>query len=69
MKKLKKDRKRKRKEKEGSQADEEKEEEPEGKPNKKKRGRPPVEKLPPNPPKLTKIMNKLMDIMGKYKDG
>lgn len=68
MKKLKKDRKRKRKEKEDAQAEDEKEEEPEEKPSKKKRGRPPVEKMPPNPPKLTKIMNKLIDIMVKYKD-
>ena len=35
---------------------------------KKKRGRPPVEKLPPNPSKLTKVMRKLLDVVLNYKD-
>lgn len=38
------------------------------KPIKKKRGRPPVEKMIPNPPKLTKQMKKLMAIVVNYKD-
>ncbi|XP_063431293.1 probable global transcription activator SNF2L2 isoform X2 [Mytilus trossulus] len=49
---------------------EHKEKEPKGgsdKP-KKRRGRPPVEKQPPNPPKLTKIMKKIMSIVLRYKD-
>lgn len=46
-----------------------KEKEPKGgdKP-KKRRGRPPLEKHPPNPPKLTKIMKKLLSVVLKYKD-
>lgn len=35
---------------------------------KKRRGRPPAEKLPPNPPKLTKQMNTLVDMVMNYKD-
>ncbi|KAJ8305679.1 hypothetical protein KUTeg_016224 [Tegillarca granosa] len=35
---------------------------------KKKRGRPPVEKMPPNPPKLTKTLKKLLDVVLNYKD-
>ncbi|KAF5909759.1 putative global transcription activator SNF2L2 isoform X2, partial [Clarias magur] len=35
---------------------------------KKRRGRPPAEKLPPNPPKLTKQMNTLVDMVINYKD-
>ncbi|ESO94903.1 hypothetical protein LOTGIDRAFT_207958 [Lottia gigantea] len=35
---------------------------------KKRRGRPPVEKLAPNPPKLTKLMKKILDVVTKYKD-
>lgn len=35
---------------------------------KKRRGRPPLEKHPPNPPKLTKIMKKILSIVMKYKD-
>ncbi|XP_013786045.1 transcription activator BRG1-like isoform X1 [Limulus polyphemus] len=35
---------------------------------KKKRGRPPLEKMSPNPPKLTKQMKKLIDVVIKYKD-
>ena len=35
----------------------------------KKRGRPPAEKLSPNPPKLTKKMKKMVDAVIKYKDG
>uniref|UniRef100_K1P321 Putative global transcription activator SNF2L4 n=1 Tax=Magallana gigas TaxID=29159 RepID=K1P321_MAGGI len=35
---------------------------------KKKRGRPPVEKLPPNPRKLTSIMKKILDVVLNYKD-
>ena len=38
---------------------------------KKRRGRPPVEqqpKAPPNPPKLTKVMKKIVDIVINYKD-
>ncbi|XP_041443187.1 transcription activator BRG1 isoform X6 [Xenopus laevis] len=34
----------------------------------KKRGRPPAEKLSPNPPKLTKKMKKIVDAVIKYKD-
>ena len=36
---------------------------------KKKRGRPPVEKLTPNPPKLTKQMNAVVDTVINYRDG
>lgn len=35
----------------------------------KKRGRPPAEKLSPNPPSLTKKMKKIVDAVVKYKDG
>ncbi|MEE6459257.1 hypothetical protein FKM82_000584 [Ascaphus truei] len=35
---------------------------------KKKRGRPPAEKLSPNPPKLTKQMNAIVDTVINYKD-
>ncbi|XP_071953036.1 probable global transcription activator SNF2L2 [Antedon mediterranea] len=35
---------------------------------KKKRGRPPVEKLSPNPPKLVKQMKKLIASLARYKD-
>lgn len=35
----------------------------------KKRGRPPAEKLSPNPPALTKKMKKTVDAVIKYKDG
>ncbi|XP_075062877.1 SWI/SNF-related matrix-associated actin-dependent regulator of chromatin subfamily A member 4 isoform X2 [Mixophyes fleayi] len=35
---------------------------------KKKRGRPPAEKLSPNPPNLTKKMKKIVDAVIKYKD-
>lgn len=34
----------------------------------RKRGRPPVEKLSPNPPALTKKMKKIVDAVIKYKD-
>lgn len=34
----------------------------------KKRGRPPAEKLSPNPPALTKKMKKIVDAVIKYKD-
>lgn len=34
----------------------------------KKRGRPPAEKLSPNPPNLTKKMKKIVDAVIKYKD-
>ncbi|XP_067084526.1 probable global transcription activator SNF2L2 isoform X3 [Osmerus mordax] len=36
---------------------------------KKRRGRPPAEKLSPNPPKLTKQMNGIIDTVINYKDG
>ncbi|KAF7664449.1 hypothetical protein LDENG_00177070 [Lucifuga dentata] len=36
---------------------------------KRKRGRPPAEKLPPNPPELTKQLNTLVDMVINYKDG
>ncbi|XP_044000741.1 probable global transcription activator SNF2L2 isoform X1 [Gambusia affinis] len=36
---------------------------------KRKRGRPPAEKLPPNPPELTKTLNTLVDMVVNYKDG
>ncbi|XP_064164934.1 probable global transcription activator SNF2L2 [Anguilla rostrata] len=36
---------------------------------KKRRGRPPAEKLSPNPPKLTKQMNAIVDTVISYKDG
>ncbi|XP_054908663.1 probable global transcription activator SNF2L2 isoform X2 [Poeciliopsis prolifica] len=36
---------------------------------KRKRGRPPAEKLPPNPPELTKMLNTLVDMVINYKDG
>lgn len=35
---------------------------------KKRRGRPPAEKLSPNPPKLTKHMNAIVDTVINYKD-
>ncbi|XP_016145015.1 probable global transcription activator SNF2L2 isoform X1 [Sinocyclocheilus grahami] len=35
---------------------------------KKRRGRPPAEKLPPNHPKLTKQMNTIVDMVINYKD-
>lgn len=35
---------------------------------KKKRGRPPVEKPAPNPPRITKMMKKLYDLVIDYKD-
>lgn len=35
---------------------------------KKRRGRPPAEKLPPNPPDLTKLMNTIVDMVINYKD-
>ncbi|XP_075683812.1 SWI/SNF-related matrix-associated actin-dependent regulator of chromatin subfamily A member 2 isoform X6 [Rhinoderma darwinii] len=35
---------------------------------KKRRGRPPAEKLSPNPPKLTKQMNAIVDTVINYKD-
>ena len=37
---------------------------------KKKRGRPPVEKekFTPNPPRLTKVMNKLVEVVINYED-
>uniref|UniRef100_A0A667ZEE3 SWI/SNF related BAF chromatin remodeling complex subunit ATPase 4a n=1 Tax=Myripristis murdjan TaxID=586833 RepID=A0A667ZEE3_9TELE len=38
-------------------------------PKAKKRGRPPAEKLSPNPPSLTKKMKKIVDAVIKYKDG
>lgn len=34
----------------------------------RKRGRPPVEKVSPNPPTLTKKMRKIVDAVIKYKD-
>lgn len=36
---------------------------------KRKRGRPPAEKLPPNPPELTRQLNTLVDMVINYKDG
>lgn len=36
---------------------------------KRKRGRPPVEKMPPNPPELTRQLNTLVDMVINYKDG
>ncbi|KAJ8404550.1 hypothetical protein AAFF_G00338170 [Aldrovandia affinis] len=36
---------------------------------KKRRGRPPAEKLSPNPPNLTKQMNAIVDTVINYKDG
>uniref|UniRef100_A0A667YGL3 SWI/SNF related BAF chromatin remodeling complex subunit ATPase 2 n=1 Tax=Myripristis murdjan TaxID=586833 RepID=A0A667YGL3_9TELE len=36
---------------------------------KKRRGRPPAEKLSPNPPKLTKQMNTIVDTVVNYRDG
>lgn len=36
---------------------------------KRKRGRPPAEKLPPNPPELTRTLNMLVDMVMNYKDG
>lgn len=35
---------------------------------KKRRGRPPVEKLQPNPPKVEAQLKKLLDIVLHYKD-
>lgn len=35
---------------------------------KKRRGRPPAEKLSPNPPKLTKQMNAIVDTVINYRD-
>lgn len=36
---------------------------------KRKRGRPPAEKLPPNPPELTRQLSALVDVVLSYKDG
>lgn len=36
---------------------------------KKRRGRPPAEKLSPNPSKLTKQMNTIIDTVINYRDG
>lgn len=36
---------------------------------KKRRGRPPAEKLSPNPPKLTKQMSAIIDTVINYRDG
>lgn len=36
---------------------------------KKRRGRPPAEKFSPNPPKLTKQMNAIIDTVINYRDG
>ncbi|XP_037341341.1 probable global transcription activator SNF2L2 isoform X1 [Pungitius pungitius] len=36
---------------------------------KRKRGRPPAEKLPPNPPELTRKLSTLVDMVTNYKDG
>lgn len=36
---------------------------------KRKRGRPPAEKLPPNPPELTRTLSRLVDMVVNYKDG
>lgn len=36
---------------------------------KRKRGRPPAEKLPPNPPQLTRTLSTLVDMVINYKDG
>ncbi|XP_077479217.1 protein polybromo-1 isoform X5 [Stigmatopora argus] len=36
---------------------------------KRKRGRPPAEKLPPNPPELTRQLTTLVDMVVNYKDG
>lgn len=36
---------------------------------KRKRGRPPAEKLPPNPPELTRTLNTLVDMVMNYRDG
>lgn len=36
---------------------------------KRKRGRPPAEKLPPNPPELTRTLSTLVDMVINYKDG
>ncbi|KAG7477186.1 hypothetical protein MATL_G00091610 [Megalops atlanticus] len=44
-------------------------EEQDGEKVKKRRGRPPAEKLSPNPPKLTKQMNAIVDTVVSYKDG
>ena len=49
-------------------ADDDDDEEFEVKKPKKRRGRPPVEKVTPNPPKLTAVMRKLIDIVIYYKD-
>ena len=35
---------------------------------KKRRGRPPLEKHQPNPPRLTRVMKKLYNIVVNYKD-
>lgn len=35
---------------------------------KRKRGRPPAEKLPPNPPELTRTLSTLVDMVINYKD-
>uniref|UniRef100_A0A665WEQ6 SWI/SNF related, matrix associated, actin dependent regulator of chromatin, subfamily a, member 2 n=1 Tax=Echeneis naucrates TaxID=173247 RepID=A0A665WEQ6_ECHNA len=40
-----------------------------GSKGKKRRGRPPAEKLSPNPPKLTKQMNTIIDTVINYRDG
>ncbi|XP_077352675.1 SWI/SNF-related matrix-associated actin-dependent regulator of chromatin subfamily A member 2 [Festucalex cinctus] len=42
---------------------------PAGEKVKRKRGRPPAEKLPPNPPELTRQLSTLVDMVVNYKDG
>ena len=48
--------------------DDDDDEEYEVKKPKKRRGRPPAEKVTPNPPKLTALMRKLIDIIIYYRD-
>ncbi|XP_015906861.2 probable global transcription activator SNF2L2 [Parasteatoda tepidariorum] len=53
----------------GKKRKKEKEIDPDAEPEKKKRrGRPPMEKMQPNPPRLTVQMRKLLDIVIHYKD-
>lgn len=42
---------------------------PAGEKVKRKRGRPPAERLPPNPPELTRTLSTLVDMVLTYKDG
>ncbi|CAH1772648.1 unnamed protein product [Owenia fusiformis] len=61
-------RKKSRKKRDRDSDDDDEDERPKKKKGGGRRGRPPVEKMAPNPTKLTKMMKKLYEIVTKYKD-